>query len=345
MSLLVLAAILVAITFSLLGPVSTLARGRGVGDASTPVCGGVVAIHRPERHRVGNRRRARCRRLPVPRRLRSRGRGADGRFGRWPSPPGSRTARRPRPDARRGFADRPVRPLRLLDGPHDQVEGQASPAVEPAGTPIVRVPGYRSHRRCATGGLLPPGTASQDRDQRGCASPAQRRSGARGHRARAWPRARAPRTGHAPDGGVCEDSSPGCPTHGWRQREIATLLEMSADDYSARRNDPVSLAAALVRMATSGHVPNCALGAAGNAIPRRVDRLLAESRNSKRTAVATGLLAGVIVLSPVRGGVPDLGAHRRDRGPPLAFSSVDDRSVADIECRHGHSPRRLVVRG
>ena len=38
---------------------------------------------------------------------------AHGRFGRWPSPPGSRTARRPRSDPRRGFADRRVRPLRL----------------------------------------------------------------------------------------------------------------------------------------------------------------------------------------------------------------------------------------
>ena len=81
--------------------------------------------------------------------------------------------------------------------------------------------------------------------------------------------------------------------------EIASLLEMSADDYSARRYDPVHLAAALVLMATSGRVPSCAFGAAGNAIPRRVDRLLLKSRNSKRTAVATGLLAGAIVSAPL----------------------------------------------
>jgi Zn-dependent protease with chaperone function len=81
--------------------------------------------------------------------------------------------------------------------------------------------------------------------------------------------------------------------------EIASLLEMSADDYSARRNDPVHLAAALVLMSTSGRVPSCAFGAAGNAIPRRVDRLLLTSRNSKRTAVASVLMAGAIVSAPI----------------------------------------------
>jgi Zn-dependent protease with chaperone function len=81
--------------------------------------------------------------------------------------------------------------------------------------------------------------------------------------------------------------------------EIASLLEMSADDYSARRNDPVQLAAALVLMATTGRVPSCAFGLAGNAIPRRVERLLRDSRNSKRTAVATGLIAGTIVVAPL----------------------------------------------
>lgn len=81
--------------------------------------------------------------------------------------------------------------------------------------------------------------------------------------------------------------------------EIASLLEMSADDYSARRNDPVDLAAALVLMATSGRVPSCAFGAVDNAIPRRVDRLLLKSRNSKSTALATGLLAVAIVSTPL----------------------------------------------
>jgi len=81
--------------------------------------------------------------------------------------------------------------------------------------------------------------------------------------------------------------------------EIASLLEMSADDYSSRRNDPRHLAAALVLMATSGHVPSCALGAASAAIPIRVERLLHTSRNSKMTAVATGCIAGAIISAPL----------------------------------------------
>lgn len=57
-------------------------------------------------------------------------------------------------------------------------------------------------------------------------------------------------------------------------RAIATLLEMSADDYSARRYDPLTLAAALVDMAASGYAPRCALSAAGSDVPQRVSRLL-----------------------------------------------------------------------
>jgi len=52
-------------------------------------------------------------------------------------------------------------------------------------------------------------------------------------------------------------------------------------------------------MATSGHAPACALGAVGGAIPKRVSRLLAESRTSKRTAMASGLLAGAVVSTPL----------------------------------------------
>jgi Zn-dependent protease with chaperone function len=81
--------------------------------------------------------------------------------------------------------------------------------------------------------------------------------------------------------------------------EIGSLLEMSADDYSARRNDPINLATALVRMATSEHVPNCAFGAAANAVPRRVHRLLQDERTSKATALACGLAAGIVIAAPL----------------------------------------------
>jgi Zn-dependent protease with chaperone function len=82
-------------------------------------------------------------------------------------------------------------------------------------------------------------------------------------------------------------------------REIATLLEMSADDYAARRYGPLTLAGALVDMAASGCAPRCALSAAGSDVPRRVSRLLSSSRNSKRTAFSSGLLAGVVLFLPL----------------------------------------------
>jgi Zn-dependent protease with chaperone function len=81
--------------------------------------------------------------------------------------------------------------------------------------------------------------------------------------------------------------------------EIATLLEMSADDYSARQYGPLTLAGALVDMAASGYAPRCALSAAGSDVPRRVSRLLSSSRNSKGTALAFGLLAGAVVVIPL----------------------------------------------
>jgi Zn-dependent protease with chaperone function len=82
-------------------------------------------------------------------------------------------------------------------------------------------------------------------------------------------------------------------------REIATLLEMSADDYSARRYGALTLAGALVDMAASGCAPRCALSAAATDVPRRVSRLLSSSRNSKKTAVTSGLLAGAVLVLPL----------------------------------------------
>ena len=82
-------------------------------------------------------------------------------------------------------------------------------------------------------------------------------------------------------------------------QEIATLLEMSADDYSARRFDPLTLAGALVDMAASGCAPRCALSAAGSAVPRRVSRLLSSSRNSKTTALAFGVLGATALILPL----------------------------------------------
>jgi Zn-dependent protease with chaperone function len=82
-------------------------------------------------------------------------------------------------------------------------------------------------------------------------------------------------------------------------RAVAELLEMAADDFAARRHSPKSLASALIRLATSGQVPSCALAFASEIVPRRVHRLLGESRTSRRTTVLTGLLAGAIAIAPL----------------------------------------------
>lgn len=81
--------------------------------------------------------------------------------------------------------------------------------------------------------------------------------------------------------------------------QVAALLEMSADDYSARRNDPRTLAKALVVMASSGWAPSCALSAAGSEVSQRVSRLLSVPRTSKWAAGASGLLALCALALPL----------------------------------------------
>lgn len=81
--------------------------------------------------------------------------------------------------------------------------------------------------------------------------------------------------------------------------QIAALLEMSADDYSARRSHPRTLAKALVDMASSGWAPSCALSAAGSDVSERVNRLLSASRTSKWAAGASAVVALCAVALPV----------------------------------------------
>lgn len=82
-------------------------------------------------------------------------------------------------------------------------------------------------------------------------------------------------------------------------QQIAALLEMSADDYSARRSDPRVLAAALVDMASAGWAPSCALSAAGSDVSDRVSRLVSGRRSSKKAAAASALLAVCAVALPL----------------------------------------------
>lgn len=82
-------------------------------------------------------------------------------------------------------------------------------------------------------------------------------------------------------------------------RAVATLLEMSADDYAARRHDPRHLAAALLQMAAGEAPPSCALGASQTAIEARVGRLLEGRRPSRPAAAAAGLAAAAALLAPL----------------------------------------------
>jgi Zn-dependent protease with chaperone function len=78
---------------------------------------------------------------------------------------------------------------------------------------------------------------------------------------------------------------------------ILLLLEMAADDFSARRSGRRPLAAALVEMASSGAVPSCSLAAAASDVLPRVSRLLSEDRTSRKHAIfAVGLAVGIVLL-------------------------------------------------
>ena len=50
------------------------------------------------------------------------------------------------------------------------------------------------------------------------------------------------------------------------RREVADLLEMAADDYATRRNDRLTLAAALVAMSTSSASPTCTFAASTSGV-------------------------------------------------------------------------------
>ncbi len=81
---------------------------------------------------------------------------------------------------------------------------------------------------------------------------------------------------------------------------VAGLLEMAADEYALRRHDPGSLLSALVSMATAGIVsPACAFDMASHDVARRVERLLACRRTSKRVAVAALTTSAALFVAPV----------------------------------------------
>jgi hypothetical protein len=81
------------------------------------------------------------------------------------------------------------------------------------------------------------------------------------------------------------------------RREVADLLEMAADDYASRRNDRLTLAAALVAMSTSSASPTCTFAASTTGVGARVNRLIDPCRPSRTAAaVAIGVSALVVAL-------------------------------------------------
>jgi Zn-dependent protease with chaperone function len=79
---------------------------------------------------------------------------------------------------------------------------------------------------------------------------------------------------------------------------VRVLLEMAADDFAARHQDPQTLAAALVRMGTCVSPP-FAFSAGADSVPQRVDRLVNPARGGQVTASLAGLAAAALIVLPV----------------------------------------------
>ena len=298
MSLLVAAGLLAALSVALLGPFSKwLSQAAWVSQAPRAAvlcwqCIGLSAIAAGigaglsvavARYRVGIRRRRQ---------------GARWQPLQWPPPPGPGPLRRTRADSRGRLRNRAGLHLRLADDPDGPIEGAAPPPSGSRRTSIRRLPGTdlisdsRTVAYCVPG--LHPRIVLSEGTLRllGPTEIAAVIEHERGHVQERHGLVMLPMLG-------LKNLFRWVPYARLAPREIATLLEMSADDYSARRYDPLTLAGALVDMAASGCAPRCALSAAGSDVPRRVSRLLSNSRNSKKTAVASGLLAGAVLVLPL----------------------------------------------
>ena len=79
---------------------------------------------------------------------------------------------------------------------------------------------------------------------------------------------------------------------------VALLLEMAADDYSARHHDRRDLARALLRMGTAMAAPRCAFAAARISVPARVQRLLTDDATSRAVATAVVCVASLLLAVP-----------------------------------------------
>lgn len=82
-------------------------------------------------------------------------------------------------------------------------------------------------------------------------------------------------------------------------RELASLVEMLADDVAARRNDRLTIATALVQLAEAS-APIAALGAGGSTSLARVRRLVAPAQPLGATrSVLAAVVAAAVLATPV----------------------------------------------
>lgn len=82
------------------------------------------------------------------------------------------------------------------------------------------------------------------------------------------------------------------------RNEVATLLEMAADDFATKSNPPEILAAAIMTMAFHGATPNCTFGLGAHEVSARVNRLLGPDRASSLVAAATLITTAATLCLP-----------------------------------------------
>ena len=107
---------------------------------------------------------------------------------------------------------------------------------------------------------------------------------------------------------------PVVPLFAWARAEVARLAEMSADDAAIRVSGRTAVITALIAIGTGAAVrddsiarapaavPRAAIGAAGYAVPARLERMVAPpgpARQAWYSLALVGLLAGMLVLPGV----------------------------------------------
>lgn len=133
---------------------------------------------------------------------------------------------------------------------------------------------------------------------------------------------------------------PGVPLFRAAHGETARLIEMLADDQALRHHDRVTLAEALVTLASPAR-PAVGLAAAGGGVSARVTRLIAPrpplSRRRRTLAVAALLLLATVPILPISDASHDVAATCR---PPTRHTTA--RPLAQPASHPGGQPMPRV---